>query len=93
MPQFRNRETLGEITNMDKRNAIVNFITQELAVGNGDVELGYEDDLLLSGLVSSLDIMRLVAFVEAEYGITIPAEDIVIEHFETVDAIHNYVSA
>lgn len=78
---------------MDKRNAIVNFITKELAVGSADIELGYEDDLLLSGLVSSLDIMRLVAFVESEYGVTIPAEDIVIEHFETVDAIHNYVSA
>lgn len=78
---------------MDKRNAIVNFITKELVVGTDAIELSYEDDLLLSGLVSSLDIMRLVAFVEAEYGVTIPAEDIVIEHFETVEAIHNYMSA
>ncbi len=75
---------------MNKRDSIITFIKDELAISANDVELGYEDDLLLSGLVSSLDIMRLVAFVEETYGTSIPAEDIVIEHFETVDAIHNY---
>lgn len=76
---------------MDKRAHIVDFINTGLASGSRDMPINYDDDLLLSGLISSLDIMRLVAFLEDAYGVSIPAEDIVIEHFMTVDAIHNYL--
>lgn len=75
---------------MDRRNKLVGFIQDELVVTQ-DTTVGYDDDLLLSGLVNSLGVMRLVAFVESEFNITVPAEDITIEHFETVSAINSYL--
>ena len=44
----------------------------------------------MSGLVDSIGVMRLVAFIEEESGVKVPPEDVVIEHFENIFAIANY---
>jgi acyl carrier protein len=53
--------------------------------------VGYDDDLLLSGLLNSLAIVRLVTFMQEHFGLDIPAEDVVIEHFQSIDAVATYV--
>ena len=52
-----------------------------------------DENLLLSGLLDSLGVMSLVAFVEKQYAIEIPFEDVIIENFATLDAIENYIRA
>lgn len=51
-----------------------------------------DENLLLSGLVDSLGVMRLVAHLEKRHQVTIPPEDVVIEHFESIDAIAAYMT-
>lgn len=77
---------------MDSRSIIKTFIEQDLLDGSS-AAIGYSDDLLLSGLLNSLGVMRLVAFTQERFGIEIPAEDVVIEHFQTIDAIAGYLQA
>lgn len=55
--------------------------------------VGYDDDLLLSGLLDSLGVIRLLAFIQEAFGIAVPAEDVVIEHFATINAIATYLMA
>ena len=62
-----------------------------MLTGKGEIELSPEDDLLGSGLIDSMGVMRLVAFVEETFKIKIPPEDIIIENFMDVKAITNYV--
>ncbi|QIE47929.1 acyl carrier protein (plasmid) [Pseudohalocynthiibacter aestuariivivens] len=50
------------------------------------------DELLLSGLLDSLSVMRLVAFLEMEFGITIPPEDITVTNLASVDAMAAYLA-
>lgn len=76
---------------MDPRSELKTFIETELLSGGGP--LGYGDDLLLSGLVNSLGVMRLVSFTQERFGLEIPAEDVIIDHFQTIDAIARYVEA
>ena len=73
------------------RESILQFINKELLSGRADVEVSEEDDLLGSGLVYSMGVMRLVAFLESAHQIKIPFEDLVIENFISVNAISNYV--
>lgn len=79
---------------MDSNDAIViKYIQDNLLTGKGKIELSPEDDLLGSGLLDSMGVMRLVGFVEETFNITIPPEDIVIENFMDVKAITNYVES
>ena len=75
---------------MNERNSLKTFIETELLSGT-DNNLNYDDDLLLSGLVNSLGIMRLLTYIETEFNITVPMEDVIIENFQTIDAIANYL--
>jgi acyl carrier protein len=77
---------------MDPRTVLKSFIETELLAGAGG-SLDYSEDLLLSGLVNSLGVMRLVSFTQEQFGVHIPPEDVVIEHFQTIDAIARYVEA
>jgi acyl carrier protein len=75
---------------MNEQDILKQYIEQDLLAGR-NIQIGYEDDLLLSGVVSSLGVMRLVAFAQERFGIQVPPEDIIIEHFETIQAIVRYL--
>lgn len=70
-------------------DAVKDFVVNELLNG---AAIDDQDELLLSGLVDSLGVMRLVAFLEQEFGIRIPHQDITIEHFTTIELIGRYLA-
>jgi acyl carrier protein len=79
---------------MDSNHAIIiKHIRDSLLTGRGEIALSPEDDLLGSGLLDSMGVMRLVGFVEETFNIKIPPEDIVIENFMDVKAIANYIES
>ena len=46
----------------------------------------------MSGRVDSMGVMRLVSFINEEFSITIPNEDLVADNFGSVEAIDAYLS-
>ena len=72
------------------KEKITRFIVNELLSG---MDIGEQDDLLLSGLVDSIGVMRLVAFIEQETSLRVPPEDVTIEHFVNIEAITRYLEA
>lgn len=75
------------------QSIIIKYIQDNLLTGKGKIELSPDDDLLGSGLLDSMGVMRLVGFVEETFNIKIPPEDIVIENFMDVKAITSYVES
>ena len=73
--------------------SIINYITEELV--NEDLEEGLDkhDDLLGSGMIDSLGMMKLVVFIENEFKVSVPPEDMTIENFMTVDCIDQYLQS
>lgn len=65
------------------------YVSQTLLNGR---HVADDDELLLSGLLDSLSVMSLVSFVEKEYALAVPFEDVLIEHFESLRAIGGYLS-
>ena len=66
------------------------FIETQLLSGK---QVSDTEDLLLSGLIDSLGVMRLVAFIEATFGFKVPAQDIKLANFSNLDSIVAYVEA
>ena len=75
------------------QKVIIKYIQENLLNGKGEIELSPGDDLLGSGLLDSMAVMRLVGFLEDTFNIKIPPEDIVIENFMDVKAITKYVES
>ena len=51
-----------------------------------------EGSLLEAGAIDSVGVLELVALLEQRYGITISDEELVPEHFETIQAIATFVA-
>ena len=68
--------------------AIRGYVVDELLSGKN---IGDKDELLLSGLVDSLGVMRLVVYLERTYSIQIPPDDVTIDNFTTIEAISSYM--
>jgi acyl carrier protein len=66
------------------------FVVEELLLGTLDVAA--DDDLLTSGLVDSLGIIRLIGFIEESFQVSIPPEDVVLENFLNLNVIDQYLS-
>ena len=49
--------------------------------------------LLQSGIVDSLGILELVAFIEQEFGITVSDDELLPENFQTLEALTSFVQA
>jgi len=64
------------------------FISDDLL---GGMAIAPEDELLLSDLLDSLSVVRLVAHLEESFGITIPPEDVVLDTMQSADAIATYL--
>ena len=75
---------------MNIREVLRQYISDELI----DDEEPLEDDenLLADGMVDSLGMLRLVAFIEDSYEIRVPPEDFIIDNFRTVAVLDSYLS-
>jgi len=54
-------------------------------------EFSNGDSLLEAGIIDSMTMVDLIAFLEEEYAITIGEDDMVPENFDSVDSIATYV--
>ena len=71
---------------------IIAYITDNLLYEELDDALSADENLLENGLIDSLGIMKLVAFLEDEFDVSIPPEDMVIENFMTINHMSAYLS-
>ncbi len=75
------------------KEQIREFILQNLAQGKGVTQLSDDDSLMQNGVVDSLGIFRLVAFLENTFRLRISDEEITHDNFQSVDAIEQFVNA
>lgn len=75
-----------------KQEKIIKYIEEELANEELDDGLEATEDLLGSGILDSLGMMRLIAFIEEEFNCKILPEDMLIENFMTVEHIIDFLN-
>jgi len=69
------------------KESVRNFIESNMNVFDEDVELNDDTNIFTSGYVNSIFAMRLLNFLENEYGLEVPDEDIIIPNFSSIDAM------
>lgn len=72
------------------KERLARYIAHDL-LNQGELPIAGDEDLLGSGLLDSLSVMSLVHFIEQEAGVDIPAEDVTIDNFVSLDAIDAYL--
>jgi len=76
---------------MDRKIALTKYIETELAKGR-KTNIKPSDDLLSEGIIDSLGILQLVGFIEEEFNIVIADEDVVLENFQSISALDEFLN-
>jgi len=71
------------------KETIITYLNNHI-VGK-EVTIQPMDELLSTGMLDSIGIMRLISFIEEEYSISVPPEEMIIENFEHVEAIVTFI--
>ncbi len=72
-------------------SAIRQFLIEDVFYDQDLKDLGPDDSLLARGLLDSMSILKTMTFCEDNFGVTIPDEDMLPDHFESVRAIAKLV--
>jgi acyl carrier protein len=67
---------------------LLQFVNHEI-LGGGTV--GPDDEVVLDGTVDSLGVARLLGFIETEFSIRVPPEDVTIENFRTIATMAGFL--
>ncbi len=73
---------------MDVKDEVQAYIVKEL---NNSLPFDAEADLIKEQVIDSLQIMKLLGFLEQQYGIDIELEAVTAESFATVSTIAEFV--
>jgi len=67
------------------------FITENMLFSADGFNYGDNDSLLEAGIVDSIGVMELVSFVDKNYKITVPPEDISPDNFDSISRLAGYI--
>lgn len=71
--------------------AVNEYISKE-AVTNADLlPLGNNAELIESGILDSVSLLKLVLFLEQRFGISVGMEEVIPRNFDTVEKICGFV--
>ena len=56
-----------------------------------DVDFDSEDRLIEKGILNSFDIVSIIAEIDDVFGVTVPAEEIVLENFNSMQALYSLI--
>ncbi|HEX7022263.1 MAG TPA: acyl carrier protein, partial [Trueperaceae bacterium] len=68
------------------------FIDDNYVLGQ-DKALAGDDSLTQTGIIDSMGIMELVAFLDERYGVRVPDADLLPQNLDSIDNIVRYVKA
>jgi acyl carrier protein len=74
------------------RAAITGYIRENFLYARPDYPLGDDDRLLDDGIVDSMGAVELVAFLEDQFAIDIPDDEITEDNFGSIAAIAGFVA-
>lgn len=72
---------------MEVREKIRQFITANFIISNEEADILFEDheNIFSLGFVNSMFAMKLLNYIESEFGFRVDNDDIIIDNFRSVD--------
>ncbi len=76
---------------MELKESIRNYIQTELVNSQEHSTISDSDQLIESGIIDSLGIMKLIGFLEDNLSVQVDDMELVPENFSSIDAITSLV--
>jgi acyl carrier protein len=76
----------------DTKTTLKEYIVEEFA-SDGDIAIEDDTNLLEQDVIDSLGIFTLVSYIESKFGVSVDAEEVNLENFETLDRITKLVDS
>lgn len=73
---------------MSRKELLMDFVKEDIARGRMPL-LMEDDDLFNAGILDSLGVLQMVAFIENRFEIQVPDEDVVYENFSNIEVLFN----
>jgi acyl carrier protein len=71
-------------------DSIRRFLGEKLAIPEAD-RIGVDTPLVRKGVIDSVELMQVVAFLEATYGIRVEDSEIVPKNFHSLQTMADFV--
>ncbi len=74
--------------------SVVNdYLTKEVVTNPDLLPIKNDTQLIKSGILDSLSLLKLVFFLEQKFSISVGMEDVVPQNFDTIDTISAFVQS
>lgn len=73
------------------KTEIRDFIVENFLFGEGGDSLTDGQSLVEAGLIDSLGVAELVAFIESRYGVVADDEELVPDNFDSIERVASFV--
>lgn len=78
---------------MNIEASVEKFILEDLLSGSRNTKIGLDESLVSSGILDSLALLRMIAFLEEKFGVVVNDDEVIPENFETINVIKAFVEA
>jgi acyl carrier protein len=78
---------------LDIKSKAKEFIMEQFLPGESPENLTDSTELITGGILDSLATLKLVAFLEESYGITVAPSDLVADNLNSITRIANFVES
>ena len=79
----------SEVTSVEAK--VRGYILENLLFSSNDAELPNDASLLERGIIDSTGVLEIILFLEEAFGVSIKAEQMLPENFDSVDNIVRFV--
>ncbi|MFK7811726.1 MAG: acyl carrier protein [Maribacter sp.] len=73
------------------KETILRYIQTEIS-NDPSEDIESDEDLFGGGIIDSIGMIKLISFLQEEFSIEVPAEDMTVENFMTVESMIEYIS-
>lgn len=81
------------ISESEIKSRVRAFVQENFLYAMPDFELGDDDRLLERGVIDSMGVAEMIAFVESEFGIVTADDDVSESNYGSLSAIARFVAA
>ena len=84
-------EKIFQKTLVDTKTQIHHYLEEQFSLSSKGVRLTGDTLLLEEKIIDSIGMLGLILFIEETFNIEVPEEDIIPDHFDTINNLAAYV--
>jgi len=77
---------------MNTKEVIEKFIVDEIMLADSSTKIDPDESLISNGVLDSLGLLRLIAFIEEQFNMEVEDGDVVPDNFQSLNVMEKFLS-